>query len=87
MTSGPKNIAILGSTGSIGRSTLDVVRACCDRLRIVGITGHANLELLSRQAQEFQPAVTVVSDPQKAATFQLAGCPGDNGAFRAGWDL
>lgn len=75
MTSGPKNIAILGSTGSIGRSTLDVVRACCDRLRIVGITGHANLELLSRQAQEFQPAVTVVSDPQKAATFQLAGCP------------
>ena len=75
MTSGPKNIAILGSTGSIGRSTLDVVRACCDRLRVVGITGHANLELLSRQAQEFQPAVTVVSDPQKAATFQLAGCP------------
>lgn len=75
MTSGPKNIAILGSTGSIGRSTLDVVRACCDRLRIVGITGHANLELLSRQAQEFQPAVTVVSDPQKAATFQLDGCP------------
>ena len=75
MTSGPKNIAILGSTGSIGRSTLDVVRACCDRLRVVGITGHANLELLSRQAQEFQPAVTVVSDPQKAATFQLVGCP------------
>ena len=75
MTSGPKNIAILGSTGSIGRSTLDVVRACCDRLRIVGITGHANLELLSRQAQEFQPAVTVVSDPQKAATFQLDECP------------
>ena len=75
MTSGPKNIAILGSTGSIWRSTLDVVRACCDRLRIVGITGHANLELLSRQAQEFQPAVTVVSDPQKAATFQLDGCP------------
>lgn len=75
MTSGPKNIAILGSTGSIGRSTLDVVRACCDRLRIVGITGHANLELLSRQAQEFQPAVAVVSDPQKAATFQLDGCP------------
>lgn len=75
MTSGPKNIAILGSTGSIGRSTLDVVRACCDRLRVVGITGHANLELLSRQAQEFQPAVTVISDPQKAATFQLDGCP------------
>ena len=75
MTSGPKNYAILGSTGSIGRSTLDVVRACCDRLRVVGITGHANLELLSRQAQEFQPAVTVVSDPQKAATFQLVGCP------------
>ena len=75
MPSGPKNIAILGSTGSIGRSTLDVVRACCDRLRIVGITGHTNLELLSRQAQEFQPPVTVVSDPQKAATFQLDGCP------------
>ena len=71
MTSGLTNIAILGSTGSIGCSTLDVVRACGDRLNVVGLTGHSNLELLARQATEFAPAVVVVSDDQRRSQFQL----------------
>ena len=62
MNSGLKNIAILGSTGSIGRSTLEVVQACAERFRVVGITGHSNLELLAQQTAEFKPAVAVVSD-------------------------
>ena len=71
MTSGLTNIAILGSTGSIGCSTLDVVRACGDRLNVIGLTGHSNLELLARQATEFAPAVVVVSDDQRRSQFQL----------------
>ena len=52
---GVKNIAILGSTGSIGRQALDVVRAFPDELKVVALTGNKNLELLERQIREFQP--------------------------------
>ncbi|MBA61298.1 MAG: 1-deoxy-D-xylulose-5-phosphate reductoisomerase [Planctomycetaceae bacterium] len=71
MTSDLKNIAILGSTGSIGCSTLDVVRASSERFRVVGITGHSNLELLAQQAVEFEPAVVVVSDDSQLSNFPL----------------
>jgi len=50
-----KTIALLGSTGSIGRQTLDIVRAFPERLKIVGLGAGSNSELLSRQALEFQP--------------------------------
>ena len=72
MNSGLKNIAILGSTGSIGRSTLEVVQACAERFRVVGITGHSNLELLAQQAAEFKPAVAVISDQSQLRNLQLS---------------
>ena len=72
MNSGLKNIAILGSTGSIGRSTLEVVQACAERFRVVGITGHSNLELLAQQTAEFEPAVVVVSDQSQINNLQLS---------------
>jgi len=50
-----KKIAILGSTGSIGRQALDVIRALPDELKVVALTGNKNLELLERQITEFQP--------------------------------
>ncbi len=50
-----KKIAILGSTGSIGRQALDVIRALPDELKVVAVTGNKNLELLERQINEFQP--------------------------------
>jgi 1-deoxy-D-xylulose-5-phosphate reductoisomerase len=52
---GVKKIAILGSTGSIGRQALDVIRALPDELKVVALTGNKNLELLERQIREFQP--------------------------------
>ncbi len=52
---GVKKIAILGSTGSIGRQALDVIRALPDELKVVALTGNKNLELLERQISEFQP--------------------------------
>ncbi len=50
-----KKIVLLDSTGSIGRSTLDVVRANPDKLKVVAITGAKNWRLLAEQAREFQP--------------------------------
>jgi 1-deoxy-D-xylulose-5-phosphate reductoisomerase len=51
-----KGIAILGSTGSIGTTALQVVRRHADRFRVVGLTGFGNAGLLERQIHEFQPA-------------------------------
>ena len=50
-----KKIAVLGSTGSIGRQALDVIRALPDELKVVALTGNKNLELLERQIREFHP--------------------------------
>jgi 1-deoxy-D-xylulose-5-phosphate reductoisomerase len=49
-------VAVLGSTGSIGRSTLQVLARQRDRFRVVAITGHSNKDLLAQQAAEWQPA-------------------------------
>ena len=47
-----KNIAILGSTGSIGTQTLEVVAANPTRLRVVALAAHKNVELLLKQIQQ-----------------------------------
>jgi 1-deoxy-D-xylulose-5-phosphate reductoisomerase len=54
---GVKKIAILGSTGSIGRQALDIIRALPDELKVVALTGNKNLELLERQIREFHPTM------------------------------
>ena len=55
MVNSMKNLAILGSTGSIGRQTLQVVRNLAGRFRVIGLGAGQNLELLSAQITEFQP--------------------------------
>ena len=55
MSSTIKRLAILGSTGSIGRQTLEVVRALPHRFRIVGLAAGQNMALLSKQIREFEP--------------------------------
>jgi 1-deoxy-D-xylulose-5-phosphate reductoisomerase len=52
-----KGLVVLGSTGSIGRQTLDVVRAFPGRFRVVGLAAGLNLELLSSQIAEFRPRI------------------------------
>src|SRR4051812_4597243 len=49
-------VAVLGSTGSIGRSTLQVLARQRERFRVVAITGHSNSDLLAEQAREWKPA-------------------------------
>lgn len=50
-----KNIAILGSTGSIGQQALDVIHALPDKLQVVGLAGGNNIELLAKQISKFKP--------------------------------
>ena len=56
-------LAVLGSTGSIGVSTLDVVRRNPSRLRIRALTANANHRLLVDQCREFEPELAVTADP------------------------
>lgn len=69
-----RNIAILGSTGSIGQNTLDVV-ASTARVRAVGLTAHRNTESLLTQAERHRPAWIVVVDPDKAAGLDTGRLP------------
>jgi len=55
MDTASRRIAILGSTGSIGRQTLDVIRALPERFRVVGLAAGRNSDLLAQQIAEFQP--------------------------------
>ena len=65
-----KNIAILGSTGSIGTQTLDIVRANGD-LNITALTAHKNTELLERQVREFRPGLVCMYDSQAAEDLKI----------------
>ena len=61
------NISILGSTGSIGTQALDVVRAVKgDDIKVHGITGNNNIDLLEKQALEFKPEIVAVMDEEKS---------------------
>ena len=67
-----RRIAILGSTGSIGTSTLDVVAAHPERLSLVALAAGRNRELLHRQCERFRPACVSVSGPEDAAWLRSA---------------
>lgn len=62
-----QRICILGSTGSIGCSTLDVVARHPEQLSVYALTAHQNITLLAKQVQQFKPRVVVLPD---AATLQ-----------------
>jgi 1-deoxy-D-xylulose-5-phosphate reductoisomerase len=54
---------VLGSTGSIGTSALDVIRHLPDRLELIGLAAHSRWEQLAEQCREFKPRIAVVCDP------------------------
>ncbi|MDP3880530.1 MAG: 1-deoxy-D-xylulose-5-phosphate reductoisomerase [Dehalococcoidales bacterium] len=64
MSEGRINIAVLGSTGSIGQQTLEVVRALPHRFRVIGLAAGKNTDLLSRQISEFKPEFVCCRDTQ-----------------------
>ena len=65
-----KEVLLLGSTGSIGISTLEVIREHCELFKVSGISANTNVELLLKQAEEFKPAVVVIRDENAAGEFR-----------------
>jgi len=59
-----KSIALLGSTGSIGVNTLDLVRQFPDRFKIYGLVAGRNLELLAKQIKEFSPRCVAIKNEE-----------------------
>jgi 1-deoxy-D-xylulose-5-phosphate reductoisomerase len=77
----PLRLAILGSTGSIGRSTLEVVDAHPERLRVVALAAGRNASLLQEQAARYRPAIVSLDDGvapewRPADTERVAGAEG-----------
>ncbi|MFT5484956.1 MAG: 1-deoxy-D-xylulose-5-phosphate reductoisomerase [Halieaceae bacterium] len=67
-----RGITILGSTGSIGCNTLDVVRRHPDRYRVIALTANKRIGLLAEQCRAFQPQYAVTADPDLAAELEVA---------------
>lgn len=65
-----KNIAILGSTGSIGRSSLDVIKNLPDQFRVTYLTANKNIDLLQKQIAHFHPRGVVVLDSCNASILR-----------------
>jgi 1-deoxy-D-xylulose-5-phosphate reductoisomerase len=85
-----KSISILGSTGSIGKSTLAVVDAFPEELRVVGLAAGANVELLAEQVERYRPSLVSVREEADAerlralVTYPVEIIPGIEGACAIG---
>src|SRR5690349_6622111 len=72
MASGPRRVAILGSTGSIGRQSMDVVRDLPNRFEVVALAAGSDSDVLRGQVAEFRPASVAVSE-LKATDWSTPG--------------
>ena len=72
-----KAITILGSTGSIGTQTLDIVTHHPDRFRVVGLAAGSNVSLLAEQIRTFKPEIVALGDESKLGELKdaIASCP------------
>ncbi|MDH4273991.1 MAG: 1-deoxy-D-xylulose-5-phosphate reductoisomerase [Gammaproteobacteria bacterium] len=66
-----QGITVLGATGSIGMSTLDVLRRHQDRFRVVALSGNSRLDRLLEQCIEFQPSYVSVADERSAESLDI----------------
>jgi len=69
------NVVVLGSTGSIGRNTLEVIAASCGGLRAYALSAHSNTASLLKQAETARPRWIVASDPEAAARQDWSSLP------------
>src|SRR5687768_3071441 len=70
-----KRIAVFGSTGSIGQSTLEVIEASGGRLEAVALSAHSRLPELLAQARHYKPKWVIATDAKAAAAFDWKGLP------------
>jgi 1-deoxy-D-xylulose-5-phosphate reductoisomerase len=68
-----RSIAVLGSTGSIGRQTLDIARRFRDRITIYGLAAGRNIEELNRQIAAYRPAVVAVAEASDRVAVNAGG--------------
>jgi 1-deoxy-D-xylulose-5-phosphate reductoisomerase len=71
-----RRIAILGATGTIGVNCLDVASHLPDRVKVVGLSGHANIDRLAAQARQFMPEWVALSDPSRMDEARAKMPPG-----------
>ncbi len=64
-----RRVALLGSTGSIGRQALEVIEAC--GMSVAALTANQSVELLERQARRFRPELTVAADEKAASDLRV----------------
>jgi 1-deoxy-D-xylulose-5-phosphate reductoisomerase len=75
MSNKPKGLAILGSTGSVGTQTLDIVRTFPNDFNVIGLACNRNLELLQAQIQEFSPRfINCNGSAEEMASLKSNGC-------------
>ncbi|WP_414527445.1 1-deoxy-D-xylulose-5-phosphate reductoisomerase [Nodularia chucula] len=67
-----KAITLVGSTGSIGTQTLDIVAQYPDQFRIVGLAAGSNVEMLAAQIRQFRPSIAAISSEEKLPELQAA---------------
>ncbi|NJR52530.1 MAG: 1-deoxy-D-xylulose-5-phosphate reductoisomerase [Leptolyngbyaceae cyanobacterium CSU_1_3] len=67
-----KAISLLGSTGSIGTQTLDIVAQSPDRFRIVGMAAGRNVDLFAQQIRQFRPQIVAICDESKLSDLRSA---------------
>jgi 1-deoxy-D-xylulose-5-phosphate reductoisomerase len=67
-----KSITLLGSTGSIGTQTLDIVAGHPDKFQIVGLAAGRNVAMLASQIRQFNPAIAAICDEEKLPSLQEA---------------
>src|SRR4051812_14640820 len=70
-----RRLVVLGATGSIGANCLDVVECLPDRLQVVGLSAHANVETLLRQAERHRPRWVTVTDADAARRIDRSRLP------------
>src|ERR1700744_562007 len=77
-----RSVTVLGATGSIGESTMDLLRASKDRYRVEALTAHTNVEGLAKLAKEFDARYVAVADPARLNELKdaLAGARTECGA-------
>ncbi|HEX3598653.1 MAG TPA: 1-deoxy-D-xylulose-5-phosphate reductoisomerase [Lacipirellulaceae bacterium] len=75
MPAATKNVAVFGSTGSIGTNALEVIAASEGRLKVAALSAHCKLPQLLEQARRFKPRWVVATDEKLAAKFDWGGLP------------
>lgn len=69
-----KRLAVLGSTGSIGTQTLDIVRCFPERLRVIGLAAGTNADLLAQQIDEFKPELISIASKEDRPRLKRPNC-------------